>query len=247
MVVVYVSGGTDMGTLRDMTPTGFHVPAILGLALWYALAGAPKAAAQTPPVDGGIEISPIVGANRAFPFSFTEAFAEGLRLGGLGLVRVDAETNSQRVVGANVASHVSRFVLVFTEVLYGDFGESQVSGATLLGVSRTGQFILSPRVTIAYRPALLDWTGGVRVQFPTGAWRVRPYVAGGAGLLSLKQQAQGGGITLADRTNDLTFHVDAGVRVFLAGWFGLAPEFRVVRIPDDTFYRVLISTVFRFN
>jgi hypothetical protein len=211
------------------------------------LCDAADAIAQTPSGQHAVEIAPIFGANRAFPFSFTEAFAEGLTLGGLGLVRIDAEPDDQRVMGLNVAGHVSRFVLVFTEVLYNDFGESQLSGATFLGISRTGQFLFSPRVSIAYRPTLLDWTGGVRVQFPTGSWRVRPYVAGGAGLVSLKQESHAEEISLSERTNDLTYHVDVGVRVFVTRWLGFAPEFRVVRIPDDTFYRALIGTVFRFD
>lgn len=219
--------------------------AALLTALVCNLVWASHGFAQSLSIDEGVEISAIYGANRAFPFSFTEAFALGVDLGGLSVVRIDAEPNNQRVIGANVAGHVSRFVLVFTEVLYNDFGESQVSGAELLGISRTGAFILSPRVTIAYRPTLLDWTSGIRVQFPAGTRRLRPYVAGGAGLLSLRQEATGSGFSLRERTNDFTYHVDFGTRVFVTSWFGVAPEFRVVHIPDDTFYRVLISAVFR--
>lgn len=204
--------------------------------------------AQVSSVDTGVEISAIYGANKAFPLSPVEPFAQGLVLGGLRSVRIDAESNRQRVIGVNVAGQPSRFVLVFTEVLYHDFGESRVSGVVLLGSTLSGGrrvSVFSPRQTITYRPTLLEWTSGIRVPFPAGTWRVRPYVAGGAGLLSLKQEATGAETSLSERTNDFTYHVDVGTRVFVTGWFGVAPEFRIVHIPDGTFYRVLVNAVFR--
>ena len=129
-------------------------------------------------------------------------------------------------------------MLAFTEFVYDDLGESRFSG----------RFELSPRINITFRPTLLDWTSGIRVQFPVDSWRVRPYLAAGGGIAHLKRKADGGAwISVSDSSNHFTYHLDAGSRVFVTGWFGVAPEFRVVRIPDDTFYRVLISAVFRLD
>lgn len=46
---------------------------------------------------------------------------------------------------------------------------------------------------------------------------------------------------------DWTYHLDAGARVFLTRVLGVAPGFRIVNMPDDRFYRWLVSGVIRFR
>jgi opacity protein-like surface antigen len=193
------------------------------------------ASAQSSPT-GGFYVTALYGTNRDL-FSLTQPFTQGLALAGFRELRIDFEPAAdQAVFGVGAAGHVARFVVVSTEFLYSDLGESQVSG-------RVG---FSPRVNFAFHPRLFEWTSGVRAQVPAGSWRVRPYVGAGAGLVRLNLSAEGAGTSLSDHTNDLVYHFDFGAQVFLARTFGVGPEFRTVRLPDGTFYRILIGAIFRF-
>lgn len=197
--------------------------------------GAREAAAQPPMIDGA-EIAATYGVNRDL-ISFAEPFAIGLRLGGLRDVRIDNEPTHQRSIGINVAAHVSSYLLAFSEFIYNDFGESHFSG-------RVG---FLPRMNVVMRTRFYEWTGGMRVQFPAGSWRVRPYFGGGGGIVRVSFEADSPVAEVNGNTDEFTYNLHTGVRIFAGHTFAIAPEFRVVQIPDDTVYRALVSAVFRFN
>lgn len=131
--------------------------------------------------------------------------------------------------------------MLFNELLYSGDGESRLSG----------RFGSQPRASFTVSARTFEWTSGARVQFPAGTWRVRPYAGGGVGVAwtTIRGSGAGGDVVVTDSVtaHDLTYHVDAGVRLFLTRVFGIAPEFRLVNIPDDRFYRVLVSGVIRFG
>jgi hypothetical protein len=175
------------------------------------------------------------GVNRGL-FSLAEPFAQGLSLGGFREVRIDSEPTHQPIFGVNVGGHLGRYVLAFTEFLYNDLGDSLVSG-------RPG---LLPRVTVEIHPRWFEWTGGVRFQVPVSG-RVYPSLAAGIGVARLMTDASGASVVATSDLNDFTQWFGLSVRVFLGSSFGVAPEYRIVRIPDDTFHRLLVSAVFRIR
>lgn len=168
-------------------------------------------------------------------------FAEGLRAVGYRDIRLEGQPATPRDFGVNAAGSLSRYLVVFNELLYSDAGESRLSG----------RFGFLPRASFGVRVRSFEWTSGARVQFPVGTWRVRPYAGGGAGVAWSKIRGSGrsGDVAVANSltAHDLTYHLDAGARVFFTKVFGVAPEVRLVNIPDDRFYRVLVSGVIRFR
>ena len=128
-------------------------------------------------------------------------------------------------------------MLAFSEFLYNDLGESRVSG-------RVG---FRPRTDFTMRTQFFEWTSGVRVQVPAGTWRVRPYFGGGAGIVRTKMDSESAAGSLSMSGDDFTYHVDLGVKLLVTDFFAVAPEFRVVQVPDDTYYRVLAGATFRFK
>jgi opacity protein-like surface antigen len=194
-------------------------------------------AVNAQPMEEGTQFTVFYGRNRDFP-SIGDLIAANLSEVDVRDFRVDAASTKQWMLGANAAGHIGGLVLGFTEVLYADLGESGASG-------RPGIFVPSPRVNIAIRPRLFEWTGGLHVQVPAGTWRVRPYFGGGAGVMRAKTS-----VTLLDTNgsfsrNDFLYHLDAGVRVFVTRRLGISSEFRSVQIPDMRWYRFFIGPVFR--
>jgi hypothetical protein len=205
-----------------------------------ALLAISRPLAAQPSSDEVFEFSLSYGTTRNL-LSLTEPFADGLRLVGYRDVRIERRPSRQRDIGVTTAAAVTRYLLVFSEFLYNDLGQSQI----------TGRFASAGRASFSVRARLFEWTTGARVQFPCGTWRVRPYAGGGAGTvwMTIRGRGAGGDVVVSDSSTayDLTYHFDAGVRVFATKRVGIAPEFRVVNMPDDRFYRVLVSAVFRFR
>jgi hypothetical protein len=207
-------------------------------AMIVVLPGRDGVAAAQPSQDGSVEIGLSYGKNRE-PISFAQPIAEGLRLAGFRDVRVDGRTINQQTLGFNLASHLSRYVRIFSEFMYNDLGETRLSGRVPF---------TAVRANFVARMKYYEWTVGPHVQLPTGTWRVRPYLGGGAGFLLTRISGEAEGISAAvGRANDFTYHLDLGVRMFMTPEFGFAPEFRFVNLPDESFQRVLINAVFRFQ
>ena len=191
-----------------------------------------------PPDGSGFELSLSYGRNRSRVL-VEEPFMEGLRLAGLRDVRVDSRPDSQQNFGISASGILWNHLLLFTELLYNDLGNTQISGRLPF---------VAPRATFTGRVRFYEWTSGLRVQLPTGTWRVRPFIGGGAGTVWAHIAAAAEGVpTGSEMANDPLYHGEVGVRVFLTPHVGIAPEFRVVKIPEATFHRVLFNTVFRFN
>jgi hypothetical protein len=203
-----------------------------GLAIFCG----PRAASAQPPSDQRFELTVGYGTNRDL-FSLAQPFATGLTLAGIRDVRIDREPADQRNILIGAAGAINRYVLAFSEFLYNDLGESRVSG-------RVG---LRPRTDFTMRTQFFEWTSGVHVQVPAGTWRVRPYFGGGAGIVRTKMDSGSAAGSLSMSGDDFTYHVDLGVKLLVTDFFAVAPEFRVVQVPDDTYYRVLAGATFRFK
>jgi hypothetical protein len=211
------------------------------ISLLALLAGtllAEPASAQPPAIDEGAQFIVFTGTNR--DLSLGTSIAEGMRSAGFQDVRIESDASTQWLVGLHAGVHIGRFVLGFTEVLFNNTGRSSVSG-------RAGPSIFSPRATIEARTRLVELTGGLHVQLPVGTWRVRPYVGGGAGLMRGVIDFTLPSETIRQTTNDVQYHIDAGVRIFATRHVGVSTEFRSVQVPDLSFYRVLIGAVFKVN
>lgn len=216
--------------------------AAIPFALWPLLAaaigscvfGSTPVYAQSD--DSAFEISLAYGRNQD-PIAFVDQFAAGLRLAGLREIRIDSRPDTQPDLGVTAGGTVGRFVLVFSEFMYNDLGEGHVSARVPFAATRN---------TFTVQMHLFEWTTGARVLFPTGAWRVRPYVGGGLGYAWAHIRGDAQGVSSESTSaNDLIYHGDVGARVFLNRRVAIAPEFRYVKLPDWSFYRVLVSAVFR--
>ena len=204
------------------------------VALGCSLLSMREAAAQPPAQQRGLEATIFTGFNR--DLSLAQLTVDGLTTLGFRDARIESESTGEWMLGLNVAGELSRFFLLFTEVLYADFGEFGVS-------ARPGNL---PPVSVAIEARTLEWTVGARGQFPTGSSRVRPYVGGGVGLVRLEAASAGSAGSVGGFDGlDYTYHIDVGTRIFLTNAFGIAPEFRVVNFPDARFYRFVLGAVFR--
>jgi opacity protein-like surface antigen len=203
------------------------------VALGCSLLSMREAAAQPPAQERGLEATIFTGFNR--DLSLAQLTVDGLTSLGFRDARIESESTGEWMLGVNVAGEPSRFLLVFAEFLYADFGEFGVS-------ARPGNL---PPVSVAIEARTFEWTGGVRGQFPTGSSRVHPYVGGGVGLVRLEAESAGSAGSVGFDQLDYTYHIDVGTRIFLTNVFGIAPEFRVVKFPDARFYRFVLGAVFR--
>ena len=192
-----------------------------------------EAAAQPPAQERGLEATIFTGLNREL--SLAQLTVDGLTSLGFRDARIDSESTREWMLGVNVAGEPSRFLLVFTELLFADFGEFGVS-------ARPGNL---PPASITIQAHALEWTAGARGQFPTGSSRVRPYIGGGAGLVRLQGESVGPAGSVGFDEFDYTYHIDVGTRIFLTRAFAIAPEFRVVKVPNARFYRFVVGAVFR--
>jgi hypothetical protein len=199
---------------------------------------AEPAAAQPPSMDEGAQLIVFTGGNRDFPIA--DLIADGMQEVGFQDVRTEADSEGQWILGLHAGVHLGRFVLGFSEFMVNDTGRSSASG-------RIGASPFNPRIGIDARTKLIEWTGGLHVQLPAGTWRVRPFFGGGVGLLRGVLDISYPGESIRQTTNDLQYHIDAGVRVFATRHVGVSAEFRSVQIPDVTFYRILFGAVFKVN
>lgn len=194
-------------------------------------------AAAQPVDDGGFEVALTYGRNRDRVL-FHEPFAEGLRIAGIRDLRVDRLPDTQQIVGVTAGNSVGKHVLVYSEFAYNDLGNTHVSG----------RVPFANRATFRTQVKFFEWTSGARLQLPTGTWRVRPYVGSGVGTLWAQFTGDAEGIAGESLTaTDFLYHGEVGVRLFVTRRFGVAPELRIVGIPDETFYRGLVNLIFRFR
>jgi hypothetical protein len=223
---------------QKMKPVLRMAIGLLSLAGLDASTGVRVASAQ-PPMEEGAQYTVFYGRNRDFP-SIVDLMATDLSAAEVRDVRGGTGPPKQWTAGVNAAGPIGGFVLGFTELLYGDFGESGVSGLA-------GMFVPPPRVNIAVRPRLFEWTGGMHMQVPMRTWRLRPYFGGGAGVMHTRTR-----VTILDtngsfKRTDFLYHFDAGVRVFINRRVGVSSEFRAVQIPDRRWYRFFVGPVIRFE
>jgi hypothetical protein len=206
---------------------------------FFSLIGAAAAPGYAQPADpAGFELALSYGRNRDRVL-VEEPFMEGLRLAGLRDLRVDSRPDTQETFGVSATGVAWNHLLFFTELLYNDLGSTRVSGRV--------PFVAS-RAAFTARVQFYEWTSGLRLQLPTGTWRVRPFIGGGAGTVWARIAGDAdGGFTASETAHDPIYHGEVGVRVFITPHVGIAPEFRLVQIPEATFHRVLVNTVFRFK
>lgn len=192
----------------------------------------PRAAAQAPAPDRALEATVLYGVNR--DLSIADAAAQLLVDAGLADVRIDSEP-TQWNLGINIAGNPVKFLMIQTELLYNDLGESRVSA---LVTPRT-------RASVNLRGKMFEWTAGARLQVPAGSWRVQPHFGASVGVTRLTSEVDTPGFSSEDDFTDVVYHFGIGTRLFFTRSFGVAPEFRFVRLPDVNFQRVLVGAVFR--
>jgi hypothetical protein len=95
---------------------------------------------------------------------------------------------------------------------------------------------------------LLDINGGVQYRFPANS-RVMPYVTGGAGIVRASVGVSGSavppGITVSG--TDLGVNGGGGLYLFFGKRWGIRPEIKMVRIPDETFARASVGIFYQFG
>jgi hypothetical protein len=202
---------------------------------------ASPALSQPSPASGresvALEVSGFGGASGGLPSSeLAGAFAEGLRIGGLRNIRTEPGDALKWLVGGRVGAGVGTHLLVTVDFLLNRIANPSFSG-TVLG-----------RLTnISTRMTFLDYTGGVQYMFSTRG--VAPYLAAGFGVVRLSVSADGDLLTtaLTAAESDLTTNFGGGVRLYLGPSWGLQPDFRIVTVPDETFFRTSVGVFYQIR
>jgi hypothetical protein len=199
------------------------------------------AAAQTsvsPASDSvAIEFSGFGGASGGLPTAtLTAAFAEGLRLGGLRNITTTPGSSTKWLVGGSVGAGVGSRVLVTFD---GSMNRLANPGFNATSLGRP--------VSISMRVTLFEYVGGVQYFLARGG--VEPYLAAGIGVVSVNIAADSTttGFETSSSESDATSNFGGGVRLYVGSSWGIRPDVRVVRLPDETFFRANVGVFYQLR
>jgi hypothetical protein len=78
---------------------------------------------------------------------------------------------------------------------------------------------------------------------------VEPFVAGAVGIAQTSVSGTAGGVSLnvSESQSDLAVHFGGGLRIYLGENWGVRPEFKVMRLPGETFSRAAVGVFYQFG
>ena len=206
------------------------------LSMAFALHATPSAA-QSPPAGGTrFEVGGFGGASGGLPSDqFADAFVQGLRLAGGRNITSTPGSSAKWLAGGHLgAGFGSRTIVTFELVT------SQISNPSFRGS------ILAQPFAASLGLRLTEYLGGVQYTLAPG--RVAPYVAAGLGIARLSATVSGslpGDISISQ--SDVATNFGGGVRLFTGSAWGVRPDFRVVRVPDETYFRTSVGVFFQMR
>lgn len=211
-----------------------------GFALGLVIFTNPKTYAERR--AGDVEMILFGGSNGNF-FSLSDPVVSGLRLAGIRDITVDEGTKVKWLAGAGVGAALHKYVVLVGEFAFNHLGNSTYR-VRAPGSTRQAEFGLEAR--------LYEFTVGTHFLLPAGQSRVFPYLGVGVGGSHFRLRAKASPVTFPGApteasSTDLAGYGSFGLRLDLSERWGIRPEIRVVRIPDDTYYRASLGLFFRFR
>lgn len=195
----------------------------------------PTASAQSrPPGHTVFEVGGFGGAIGGLPSDqFAVAFVQGLRVAGGRNITTDPGSSAKWLAGGHVGTSLGSRVFVTFDVL-----TSRISNPSFRGT------VLVQSFTASLGLMLTEYLGGV--QYIVRQGRVAPYVAGGFGIARLSATVSGSIPTdISVNENDVATNFGGGVRLFTGSAWGVRPDFRIVRVPEETYFRVGVGVFYQ--
>ncbi|MCI0623193.1 MAG: outer membrane beta-barrel protein [Acidobacteria bacterium] len=191
---------------------------------------------------GDVELILFGGSNGNF-FSISDPVVSGLRLAGIRDITVNEGTKVKWLAGTGVGASLHKHVVLVGEFAFNHLGNSTY-GVRAPGSTRQAEFGLEAR--------LYEFTVGTHFLLPAGQSMVFPYLGMGVGGSHFRLRARASPVTFPGApteasSTDLAGYGSFGLRLDLSERWGIRPEIRVVRIPDDTYYRASLGVFFRFR
>lgn len=171
----------------------------------------------------------------AFRLPVEDVFSEGLTIGlrAAGAtntnIRIDSGSNTKWFFGGGTGYSVSPNVQIV-----GEYEHVRLAKARVTFLPRGSRTESS-----ATASAKLDeYNVGMHYLFASKS-RVVPYLAAAVGLARLSGSgAIPGAPSFSATESDLTTNVGGGIRLYGGSKWGFRPDFRVVRVPGQTYFRV---------
>jgi opacity protein-like surface antigen len=181
----------------------------------------------------GTDVTGFFGTALGFP-SISQLARE--EVGSIPGITLGDGSNSKWVTGGGVAFPVVSNLYVTGELAWNRLGSMDMRSRTNSAAAAT------------LKMDLLDINGGVQYRFPANS-KVMPYVTGGAGIVRASVGVSGSavppGITVSG--TDLGVNGGGGLYLFFGKRWGIRPEIKMVRIPDETFARASVGIFYQFG
>jgi hypothetical protein len=165
-------------------------------------------------------------------------------LGGYGFGSVGIEESPMKWgAGGGVG-----YALLPNLMVVGDFTYSRLAQ---LDVSVQPNPLSSP-LTIRETAKTYEFTGGIQYLMARTS-RAVPFLGAAFGVAHAAVSAQGSDVSGAnanvsiDVGNYRMAKLTGGVRIYISRSFGIRPEFNIVRLPGETFYRASFGAFFQFH
>jgi opacity protein-like surface antigen len=180
-----------------------------------------EARAQAPFQPGAIEVSGAFGAAVNIP-DINDELGTALNSVSSGFT-VSGSSAFKWFVGGSAGYAVSPNLMVVFDTNYNHIGHANIGYGS---------------VNISENSNLTDFTGGVHWQFPVSSSKFVPYLSAGLGGVRLGVSASAAGVSsISASETDFTFNAGGGLRIFIRPGWGVRPQFEVVRIPGQTYFR----------
>jgi hypothetical protein len=159
---------------------------------------------------------------------FSEGIVTGLRAAGATNIRVDSGAKTKWYAGGGAGYSFSRNIQLVGEYNRAQLAKTRVT-FTPRGLRTESTATLSARID--------EFNVGMHYLFASKS-RVTPYLAGAVGIARLTGSGSvQGASSFSASESDLTVNFGGGIRLYGGEKWGFRPDFRVVRLPGQTYLR----------
>jgi hypothetical protein len=223
-------------TEKELPMNQSHVALLSMLCIAFMLAPAPLSA-QSPMEQGTLDLSGSLGVSFGLN-SLSDAFRREftINLPG-GSVAFDPGSNTKLNYGAAVGYAVRNRLVAVGEVVRTRIADSKA--LVQIGPVST---------SLGIHLGLLEVTGGAQYELPVANGKAFPFVAGALGFARSQASASNSlGLDLDNAATDFTVNWGGGARIYIGPRWGIRPEFKVVHVPDETFFRAGVGVFYQFG
>lgn len=211
----------------------------LVLLLSGAIMGAVPTLAEQPE-RGRVEVVGFGGINGGLP-DLASPFQTGLELGGLRNVNQSGDSGTKWQAGGGIGVLVAKYFMIT-----GEFAHDKIAD-----INSTGQVpARGTTVSIGASANINSFTAGGQFLIPVRSRHAAPYVGAALGVARTSVTATTsvvGGTSISATESDLTTNVGGGMRLYFTDRFGIRPDFRVIRLPGETYYRATVGVFYQFR